>query len=475
MWHYEIDITALDAAERLSNHPNMAFLDSAMQHEQFGRYSYIAVDPFAVFSVRKGVAYWNEDKLDTPPLLAFRQKLARYKCNFADHSIPFQGGCIGYIAYDFAHQFETLSLPEKDFTLCDDLSFHFYDILFAFDHIQNQAWIFSSGFPEMKMEKRQIQAKKRYEEALTWLENKTSLDNIREKATETPITWASNFSSQSYQNAVKRVKEHILSGDIYQANIAQRFHTSLPDHFNAWHFYKILRQTNPATFGAFINFGQLNIASSSPERFLHLFNGTVETRPIKGTIKRSKDKKTDQQAAEYLMQSEKDNAENIMIVDLLRNDLSRVCDPGSIDVPSLCQLESYASVHHLVSAVTGHLRDDLDALDLLQACFPGGSITGVPKLKAMDIITDIEKITRKVYCGAIGYIGFDGNMDMNIAIRTVMLHDRQAVFQVGGGITLLSDPKEEYKETLAKAQRIFDAFAKIYPAHSNTILEPECF
>lgn len=474
MWHYEINIKALDAAEHLSNCPNMAFLDSAMKHEKLGRYSYIAIDPFATFSIRQGIAYWNECALDASPLTAFRQQLARYKCDFSKHPIPFQGGCIGYIAYELAQQFENLSPPEQDFALCDELSFHFYDILFAFDHMKEQAWIFSSGFPENDWDKRKKRAKKRYEEALSWLKIKTPPDTIGKRENETPIIWRSNFSPQSYQDAVECVKEHIISGDIYQANIAQRFSATLPDNFNSWHFYKTLRATNPATFSAFINFGPLNLASSSPERFLRLLNGNVETRPIKGTAKRSKDKKADQKAAENLTQSEKDYAENVMIVDLLRNDLSRACSPGSIDVPSLCQLESYASVHHLVSAVTGRLNEDFDALDLLQACFPGGSITGVPKLRAMDIITEIEKTTREVYCGAIGYISFDGNMDVNIAIRTVILHDHQAVFQAGGGITLLSDPKEEYKETLAKAQRIFDAFAHLYPANSNTILEPEC-
>jgi para-aminobenzoate synthetase component 1 len=202
----------------------------------------------------------------------------------------------------------------------------------------------------------------------------------------------------------------------------------------------------------------MTLCSSSPERFLELHGSLVETRPIKGTAKRSADAAEDKIIAAHLLASEKDRAENIMIVDLLRNDLSKVCEPHHVAVPVLCGLETYAGIHHLVSVVTGTLREDKDALDLLTAAFPGGSITGAPKVKAMEIIAQIEKQPRGAYCGAIGYIGFDGNMDLNIAIRTVAIAKGLATFQVGGGVTLKSDPQAEYEETLAKADRIFAAF-----------------
>ncbi|MCK1521621.1 anthranilate synthase component I family protein, partial [Bradyrhizobium sp. 17] len=222
--------------------------------------------------------------------------------------------------------------------------------------------------------------------------------------------WNSNFSREAYIAAVQRVIDLILAGDLFQANIAQRFTARLSTIFDPLTFYRQLRSLNPAPFGALLRYGKLTIASSSPERFLKLDGTKVETRPIKGTIARSADSNEDQRRANVLVASEKDRAENIMIVDLLRNDLSRVCTPHSVDVPALCDLESYASVHHLVSIVTGTLAGDEDAVTLLRACFPGGSITGAPKVRAMQIITEIERVAREVYCGAIGFIGFNGQM-----------------------------------------------------------------
>ncbi len=273
------------------------------------------------------------------------------------------------------------------------------------------------------------------------------------------LAWRSNFTRQAYERAVETVRDYIRAGDIYQANIAQRFTADLPAGFDPFALYRRLRETNPATFGAYQEFEGLTVASSSPERFVRLDGRHVETRPIKGTAKRLPDPAEDRAAAEGLAASAKDRAENVMIVDLLRNDLSRVCAPGSVAVPVLCGLETYAGVHHLVSVVTGTLRDGLDGLDLLEKTFPGGSITGAPKIRAMDIIAEIEGDAREIYCGAIGRIGFDGDLDTSIAIRTVFMDDREAVLQAGGGVTLLSEPGPEYDETLAKAERVFRAFA----------------
>ena len=271
-------------------------------------------------------------------------------------------------------------------------------------------------------------------------------------------SWQSNFSRDAYVATVQRVIELILAGDIFQANIAQRFSARLSSPLDPLALYCRLRALNPAPFAALLRYGKRIIASSSPERFLRLDGRYVETRPIKGTIRRSADPQADRQRAEFLLASEKDRAENLMIVDLLRNDLSRVCAAHSVEVPVLCGLESYASVHHLVSVVSGKLGDDHDAVSLLRACFPGGSVTGAPKVRSMEIIANVERIAREVYCGAIGFIGFSGQMDTNIAIRTVTIDDDLAVFHAGGGITAMSDPSTEYEETLAKAQRIFDAF-----------------
>jgi para-aminobenzoate synthetase component 1 len=250
-----------------------------------------------------------------------------------------------------------------------------------------------------------------------------------------------------------------LAGDIFQANLSQRFRARLPAGIAAFDLYRRMRQVNPAPFAAFVKAGDVAVASASPERFLSLRDGRVETCPIKGTRRRGATPVQDRLLAEALLASEKDRAENIMIVDLLRNDLSRVCRDGSVAVPRLCGLESFATVHHLVSTVTGELRPGKGAVDLLAACFPGGSITGAPKIRAMEIIAELEPTRRGPYCGSVGYIGFDGNMDSSIIIRTYGIKGDEVVFQAGGGIVADSRSGDEYEETLAKARALIAALS----------------
>jgi para-aminobenzoate synthetase component I len=266
---------------------------------------------------------------------------------------------------------------------------------------------------------------------------------------------ASTFDRIAYQTAVARIVEYIHAGDAFQVNLTHRLRATLPD--DAWSFHRRLARRNAAPFSAYFDTGDAVICSASPERFLRVSGRRVETRPIKGTAPRAPDPAEDARLRDALLQSEKDRAENVMIVDLLRNDLSRVCRDRSIHVPALCQAESYASVHHLVSEVTGELRDGVGPLDALRAAFPGGSITGAPKVRAMEIISELERTRRGVYTGAIGYVGADGSMDTSIAIRTVTVRERRAYFGVGGGIVADSDPEGEWEETLHKARGIIDA------------------
>ncbi|KMO33292.1 aminobenzoate synthetase [Methylobacterium variabile] len=444
------------AAARLRGRPGLALLDSAMRHDALGRYSYLAADPFGSFRVRGGRAFWNGAPVPGAPLEALRAVLAPWRIEPDPDLPPFQGGAIGTIAYDFGASLEQVAPSARRAGLTDDMAFNLYPTVVAFDHPAGTCHLIATGLPETDPDARARKA----EADLDALE--AALDRPEPRVEAGPVAslaWRSNFTPETYARAVERVRDYIRAGDIYQANIAQRFEAALPPGFDAFAFYRRLRARNPAPFAAYLEFGDLTVASSSPERFLRLDGRQVETRPIKGTAPRSADPDEDRARAAALLASDKERAENVMIVDLLRNDLSRICAAHSVAVPSLCGLETYAGVHHLVSAVTGTLREGADGLDLLAATFPGGSITGAPKLRAMDIITEIEGDARELYCGAIGWIGFDGSLDTSIAIRTVLMDGRRAVLQAGGGITLLSDPQAEYRETLTKAERIFAAFA----------------
>ena len=452
--HAEVPwIDPIEAASRLVGLPGLCVLDSAMPHPGLGRYSYVAADPFGTFTARGTQAFWNGDLLPNEPLQALRDILALYRIDKLPGLPPIQGGAIGAFAYEFGWALENRMPPAR--SLGDAIHLACHDVVLAFDHEARRCWLISSGFPVTEPARRAARARAR-------------LDAFTERLRCPPplqlrgapeIAWRPTQSRDAYGANVEKVKAYIRAGDIYQANIAQRFVASMPAGASAWDLYRVLRAANPAPFAAFLDCGSRQILSSSPELFLRAEGRAVETRPIKGTARRGADPAADRAAAQALLASRKDRAENVMIVDLLRNDLSRVCEPASVAVPRLCDLETYAGLHHLVSSVTGRLRDGIDALDLLAASFPGGSITGAPKLRAMEIIAEIEGVSRGVYCGSIGALGFDGDMALNIAIRTIVVDGGALELRVGGGITMLSEPDVEYEETLTKALRIFDAFA----------------
>ncbi|UPK05760.1 aminodeoxychorismate synthase component I [Bradyrhizobium sp. 170] len=447
-------IEPVTAMRILAHRAHLTFLDSAARHELVGRYSYLSCDPFSTYMVADGQASCNGEALEGDPWEVLRTLLAMYPQEHRLDLPPFQGGVAGFLAYDLNRTLEQLPAPVIPGLGLPQSVLHFYDVVISYDHSDHRCRIVSTGWPEQDAVRRSERARGRADEFAALLANPKS---PRNDSLGTPGVRHSNFSRDGYITAVQRVIDLILAGDVFQANIAQRFCARLSPSFDPLAFYCQLRSLNPAPFAALLRYGKLTIASSSPERFLKLDGQEVETRPIKGTIARSADFEEDRRRAEVLVASEKDRAENIMIVDLLRNDLSRVCTPHSVEVPVLCDLQSYASVHHLVSIVRGELAGDQDAVTLLRACFPGGSVTGAPKVRSMEIIAEIERVARDVYCGAIGFIGFNGHMDTNIAIRTVTIDDGLAVFHAGGGITAMSDPEAEYEETLAKAQRIFHA------------------
>lgn len=436
--------------------PGVAFLDSAKRDSELGRWSFVAYDPIGRFDVRGGQATWNGGALSGDPLGHLEGLLVAQKTVPVADGPPFQSGAVGWIAYEAA-------------SLCEPAVVHasgrprqvglwVYDSVLAIDHNEARAWLsLSPRHDESDFEAHcRLAARARAIAAM--------VATATYPGTPPPLlplsAWRSNFRRDNYEAAVARVIEYIRSGDIFQANIAQRFAAHFSGRLDPLAVYQRLHTLNPATFAALLCEPDGSyVASSSPERLVELRGDGVSARPIKGTRRRSAHPGEDAAIAAELEACEKDRAENIMIVDLLRNDLSRVCAPGSVQVDKLCGLESYSSVHHLVSAISGRLEAGGEAIALLGATFPGGSITGAPKIRAMEIIREIEGVDRGNYCGAIGYFDFGGDLDLNISIRTVEVGHGVASFGAGGGITLLSDPAAEYDESLAKAERIFEAFS----------------
>ncbi len=352
--------------------------------------------------------------------------------------VPFAGGALGYWSYDLARK--TCHVPNlaSDAERLPRMVMGIYDWALIIDHEQQCARLVSHlRYPETAALLTRIQA------CLA-----RPIAEPREKfSVQGDINF--NFTRESYERVFAQVQHYLQAGDCYQINLAQRF--GMPASGDALDAYLVLRKLSPAPYSAFLNLANVQILCASPERFLRVHNGLVETKPIKGTRPRSDDAARDQQLAAELATHPKDRAENLMIVDLLRNDLGKSCVPGSVRVPKLFEVESYANVHHLVSTVRGKLAAGRDALDVLRDCFPGGSITGAPKQRAMHIIEQLEPNRRGIYCGAIGYVGFDGNMDSNIVIRTLVYSDGEIRGWAGGGIVADSRCDAEYQETLDKA------------------------
>jgi para-aminobenzoate synthetase component 1 len=437
--------------------PHAVFLDSALTGAPLARYSYIAPEPFLTLASKDGIIDCDGRREEGDPFAVLRDSLAAYSLQPLPDLPPFQGGAVGYFGYELAQHLERLPLAPADDMRFPDLALGFHDVVIAFDHNERRAWICSSGLPETSAPARRARAGARLRQIATRMRSAPPLAPPRRSRVEVDVR--ANFTRADYEAAVQRVIDYILVGDIFQANLSQRFSAELPADLTPFDLYRRLRTINPAPFAAFLKLDDVAIASASPERFLHVAEGRVETRPIKGTRPRGATPAEDRALAAALRASEKDRAENVMIVDLLRNDLSRVCRDGSVEVPALCALEGFATVYHLVSTITGELRTGMTSVDLLTACFPGGSITGAPKIRAMEIIAELEPTRRGPYCGAIGYIGFDGSMDTSIVIRTYAMKDGSVTFQAGGGIVADSQPSDEYEETLAKARALIDALS----------------
>ncbi|MGB2854914.1 MAG: aminodeoxychorismate synthase component I [Dehalococcoidia bacterium] len=450
-------LTAAEAFELFKDRHFSFFLDSGMDPEKLGRYSFLGSDPFLVLKSRgEKVALIYGDRKEVVvgnPFDVLGQLLEKYAIDPCPCPIPFVGGAVGYFSYDLCHFIERLPMTVIDDLNLPECYLAFYDAIIAFDHFEGKTYVASTGFPEMDEDKRKARARER-------------LGELRDIIVEAPCSEVAssekkvmqlrcNFTHEGYVEAVAAAREYICAGDIFQVNLSQRFEADLP--IPPYDLYRRLRRINPAPFAAYFDFGDVAIASSSPERFLLVRGDHVETRPIKGTRPRGKSVEEDEALARELIQSVKDRAENVMIVDLERNDLGRVCRYGTVRVTELWTLEKYPTVFHLTSNVEGRLRQDKNRIDLLKATFPGGSITGAPKVRSMEIIDELEPTKRSVYTGSIGYLSFNGDMDINIVIRTFIIKDGRAYFQVGGGIVYDSEPEAEYVETMNKARALIEA------------------
>jgi para-aminobenzoate synthetase component 1 len=438
-----------EAYARLCDRAAPFWLDGARDISEQGRYSFVGCDPLFVFRCKDGALTltgadvarrWQGD-----PFRALSVMLGSVRLHPPPHAPPFAGGAVGYFGYDLRYHVERLPTRGVDDLGLDDAVLAFYGAVLAYDHATNSAALcYGEPWRDRAAELR---------ERLT-----RSSPPLPDRPAPLAGPLRSNFSRAAYLEAATRVLEYIADGHIYQVNLSQRFSARLTAQYRTptgrLALYRRLRERTPAPYGALLDFGGAALLSASPERFLRISGRQVETRPIKGTRRRGATVEEDAARAEELLASAKDRAELVMIVDLERNDLGRVCEYGSVHVPELFRLEAHPTVYHLVATVRGRLQPGVGPAECLRACFPGGSITGAPKIRAMEIIEELEPTHRGPYTGAIGYLGWNGETDLNIAIRTMTLARDRVHFQVGGGIVADSDPAAEYEETLDKGRAL---------------------
>jgi para-aminobenzoate synthetase component I len=434
-------------AQALLDRPWHVLLDSGHGGNEAGRYDIVAAAPFVTLTT-KGAE--TEIRTRDGAEISGRDPLALLEEVMGERverppEVPFAGGAIGYLAYDLGRRFERLPSIALDDVGAPEMAVGIYDWACIVDHVARRAWLAGAGRDERTFDE--------WESLLERLHpaepSGTPLDMPSFIATS---GIRSSFDTESYRTAFERVHAHIRAGDCYQVNLTRRFDADVSGH--SWRAYRDLRRLSPAPFSAYLGLPEVDVLSSSPERFLKIVGGRVETKPIKGTRPRSPDPVLDASLAAELRSSEKDRAENVMIVDLLRNDLGKACEPGSVEVEKLFDIESFANVHHLVSTVVGRLSPDRHALDLVRGAFPGGSITGAPKVRSMQIIEELEPQRRGIYCGCIGYVGFDGDLDLNVAIRTLVRRGDRLFAWAGGGVVADSRVEAEYQEGLDKASAL---------------------
>ena len=440
-------------------------LESVEGGEKLGRYSFLSSSPALIFE-SKGkkvtlslkASVMRQVKETDNPLEELKKIMQKYKPVEVEGLPRFYGGAVGYIGYDMVKFIENIPSTNPDDLDLPDCKFIFTDNLLIFDHIAHTIKVVSCV--HLDREKSNLkslynQACRKIEKLITELRKKPRKRPKTRRPGSSKIVLQSNFTRNGFEGIVVKAKEYIRRGDIIQTVLSQRLETKVSVH--PFDIYRALRVINPSPYMYYLSLGGMNLVGSSPEILVRQEGKTVEVRPIAGTRPRGKDELEDKKLERELLKSSKEKAEHLMLVDLGRNDIGRVCEYGSVKVPELMVIERYSHVMHIVSGVVGKLRRGMDSFDVLKACFPAGTVSGAPKVRAMEIIEELENLRRGPYAGAVGYFSFQGNMDMAITIRTILIKGKKAFLQAGAGIVADSIPKKEYEETLNKAKALFEA------------------
>ena len=442
-------LTPVSAFLKLEKERPYAFLlESVEGGETIARYSFLGGDPFLITRYRDGQPAGFMQNL--------RSTMARFKSVKLPNLPPFTGGAVGYFGYDMVRTIEDIPKTGRDDLGIDDAALMFYKTVLAFDHLRHQIHIISNIMVDESREPIEVQYNKAVDE-IRQIEQilRAPLEILEVARNGKELVVRSNFEKKDYLNAVAAAKEYIAAGDIFQVVLSQRFEVDLPA--SPFEIYRALRIVNPSPYMYFLKMPDASIVGSSPEMLVRVRNREVEYRPIAGTLPRGKDEAEDEALAEKLRDDEKERAEHLMLVDLGRNDLGRVSKYGTVRVQDIMFIERYSHVMHLVSSLKGELRDDVDRWDTLMACFPAGTVSGAPKVRAMEIIDELEPTKRGVYAGAVMYVDFSNNLDSCIAIRTLVVRGNKGYIQAGGGIVADSVPENEYLETVNKSRALIRA------------------
>jgi len=458
--------TPISAFQKIGRDSFSYLLESGDGGDKLARYSFIGVDPFLIFQSKDArIEITTKDKKEVHkenPLLCLRRLFAEFKVSTIKGLPRFFGGGVGYFGYDLVRFIEKLSKKAIDDLDMPDCLLIFAGTILVFDHLTHQMWIIAN----ISLNEKRISTEEAYDQAVIQIEkviaqlkkpqfpSSEDQKEVDRKNKSLPQT-QSNITQEEFMCKVKKVKDYILAGDAFQVVLSQRLSRKVKVH--PFEIYRSLRSLNPSPYMYYLNYGEIQVVGASPEPLVRLTGELVESKPIAGTRPRGKNEIEDVELEKDMLNDEKEKAEHTMLVDLARNDLGRICCPGTVRVSNFMKVEKFSHVMHLVSEVEGKIQPNKNAFDVLEACFPAGTVSGAPKVRAMEIIDELEPNYRGTYAGAIGYIGFNGNMDTCITIRTIIFKGNQAYIQAGAGIVADSIPEMEYKETLNKSKAMLEA------------------